>query len=258
MNSRITASLVCFASLVTVQTTASAQLGSLLREGLEAAVKGSAKAAVKGAQEGIEMAAPRVSSLLSRGIAEAAEGTVKAGATTARAATREVLKATAKHGEDICAPVVMQFGDDGARALSAVSKESGAKLAQMSSDIAKHPQAGEWISTIAKHGDAAVSWLWNRRLSIAVGTTATAILLQPESFLQAGEHVATAAITATGEHLVEPLIAETASHMVEPLMREIAKPLATKVLPVLALSLAALTAVWVGWLCCRKKSVKSV
>jgi hypothetical protein len=39
-----------------------------------------------------------------------------------------------------------------------------------------------------------MEWLWKRKGSIAVGTVATAVVLQPEEFLQASERVAVSTI----------------------------------------------------------------
>lgn len=252
-------STVVFAGLLIQGTLVNAQLSTLLREGIEAVAKGSTKAAVRSAREGIEAAAPKVSSILTRNVtADVVEGAARASSGVAKGASQFALSAIAKHGDEVCRPVVAQFGDDGARALAAVSSESAAKLAKMAPDLAKNPKSSEWIGQIVTGGDKVVSWLWEKRLSIAVGTTATAVLMQPEKFLEAGEHVATTAISAAGEHLVEPMIAETASHVMEPLVREISKPLVTQVLPVVALLSAVLAGLMLAWLCWSgKRFVKS-
>jgi hypothetical protein len=243
--------LMCLAAITLVHLgshESSAQLGPLLREGFEYAVKGSAQATREGAQEGLERALPQASRGLSKGVAAAAETPARHAATqAARTIGREATEAVSRHSNQVCQKVVNAFGDEGGRALSALSAESGERLAQLAPDLARHPEGSKWLATIAQHGDAAVTWLWQCKGSLAVATAATAVLLRPAEFIEASEHVATEAITTTGKHVVQPLIDQTALHVAEPLIREVAAPVTRQALPSLGLATTGMVCAGGGW-----------
>jgi hypothetical protein len=163
--------------------------GKVIRETVEALSKKSGKAAREGAEAAAEKGASRVG----------AQAASRGGALIVRAS------------DDVARPIVARFGDDGARALNSLSPTGAQRLAAMSDDLAAGGRGRDWMRLIAQRGDEVTDWLWQRRGSVAVGTVATAILLQPEEFLQASERVASSAINAAGEHVAGPIVRSAAS-----------------------------------------------
>jgi hypothetical protein len=131
--------------------------------------------------------------------------------------TPDALSAVARHGDELVEPVIAKLGDDGARAMRSLSPQSARTFVNMSDDLAASPYRNEWLDLITTYGDRATEWLWARKGSIAVGTMATAVVLKPEAFFQAGEHVAVSAIETTGSDFIKPVIEESAEHIAEPI-----------------------------------------
>jgi hypothetical protein len=167
--------------------------GKAIREGIEAVAKRSGKAGREGAEAAAEKSAGRMSANAGR------EGLEHGGALVVRT------------GDDLAGPIVGKFGDDGARAMRALSPEGAERLATMSDELAAGGRGGDWMRLIADQGDIVTDWLWERRGSVAVGTVATAVLLQPEEFLQASERIATTTINAAGQHIAGPIVKSAAS-----------------------------------------------
>lgn len=74
---------------------------------------------------------------------------------------------------------------------------------------------------IGESGDAVATFLWERKLSVGVAAAATAVVLAPRDFVQAGENVATTTIATVGSNVIQPLIAETAQHVAGPIAKEV-------------------------------------
>jgi hypothetical protein len=184
--------------------------GKVFREALEALSKGTGKAAREGAEEGVEQAAARHT--LREGLETIAEsGSRRIGGKAVREAGQSGGALALRHGDEIAGPIVAKFGDDGAHALNALSTTGAQRLATMADDLASSGRGRDWMRLVAQRGDEVTDWLWRRRGSVAVGTAATAIVLQPEEFLHAAEHVATSAIGAAGEHVAGPLVRNAAA-----------------------------------------------
>jgi hypothetical protein len=148
-----------------------------IREAIEAVAKRSGKLAREGVEEGAERAASR------RALREGLEvATGKAG--------RLSGALVARYGDDVARPVISNFGDDGARALGSLTPVGAKRLATMADELAAGGRGGDWMRLIAQRGDEVTDWLWRRRGAVAVGTVATAVLLEPEEFIKATERVA--------------------------------------------------------------------
>ena len=183
--------------------------GKAVREGIEVIGKRTSKIVGQGAEQGIERAAARKT---------VREGLEAAGARAARLGGKAAREGSGKTGglmvrisDDVAAPIVGKFGDDGTRALGSLSSKGSERLAVMADDLAVSGRGRDWMKLIAERGDEVTDWLWQRRGGVAVGTIATAVLLQPEEFLHASEHVATTTINAAGEHLVGPVVRTAAA-----------------------------------------------
>jgi hypothetical protein len=137
----------------------------------------------------------------SKVIREAAEAVGKRTGVMAKEGAEEGVKRTGalvvRYGDDVARPVLSTFGDDGARALNALSPTGAKRLSAMADDLASSGRGEDWMKLIAQRGDEVTDWLWRKRGGVAVGTAAMAVLLQPEEFIQATEHVATATIAGT-------------------------------------------------------------
>jgi hypothetical protein len=141
----------------------------------------------------------------------AREGIESVAGKSVRQSARQGGKAVGRISDDLAAPIVAKFGDDGARAVASLSPKGAERLATMSDDLVAGGRAKEWLGVIAQHGDVAIDWLWERRRSLAVGTVATVALLQPEEFIKATESVATTSINAAGQHIAGPIIGSAAA-----------------------------------------------
>lgn len=159
-----------------------------VREAAEAATRRSGRAAREGVEALTKKSTRRLGSQGARG-----------GALLARAS------------DDVTSTVIAKFSDDGARALESLSPAGAERLAAMSDELAAGGRGRDWLRLIADRGDEVTDWLWERRGSVAIGTAATVVLLQPEEFIQASERVATTTINAAGEHVAGPVVERAAT-----------------------------------------------
>lgn len=89
-----------------------------------------------------------------------------------------------KHKE-IAETLLNSFGKSSASALKSVSSQNGRRLAMMAEDgtLKKIGKSDELLETIGKYGDKAMNFIWDNKGALAVSTTLTAFLLNPEPFL---------------------------------------------------------------------------
>jgi hypothetical protein len=198
---------------------ASAQFGRLIKEGVEmVGKKAVGKTAREAAQEGSEQLLKKV---VTEAGQETAEAVAKRAGITAARYTDEVAQVVGQHGGAVVAPIVNQFGDDGAKALAKLSTTNARRMAMLTDDLAAHGQGADWMKLLADKGDVVAEWIWNNKGTIAVATTATAFLANPDPFLHAGETVATTTIETAGEHVARPLIESTVQQAVPAAMQEV-------------------------------------
>lgn len=217
--------MTLFVTLVLVGS-AQAQVGRLLKEGVEAAGKKVfGRTTAKASQEGAEQALKKAATSAAR---EAGQESLEAvGRRTANAALRgtdEAARAVGLHGRAIATPLIEGFGDAGANALVRLSPTSARRMAMLTEELAAGGRGADWMRVIADKGDIAADWIWKNKGSLAVAATATAFLANPDAFLLAGENVTTEAIEAASEHVARPLIEETIGRAVPQVAHEIAKP----------------------------------
>lgn len=177
--------VLTFAALVCASEGMAGPLSKIVREAAEAGTRRSGKAAREGLESLAEKGAGRLGA--------------NGGALIVRAS------------DDVAKPIIAKFGDDGARALGSLSPKGAERLAAMSDDLTAGGRGKDWMKLIAERGDEVTDWLWKRRGSVAVGTVAAVVLLQPEEFLAASERVATATISTAGEHVAGPMVKGAAS-----------------------------------------------
>jgi hypothetical protein len=127
------------------------------------------------------------------------------------------MKLMSRYGDDaaevlikhkgLAEPVLETLGAPAVNALGAIGPRGGRRLAMMS-------EAGEWagigrtpelMQVIARHGDAAMDFIWRNKGALAVGTTLIAFLAKPDSFLDGTNRLA----GTIGDAAVKPLVQET-------------------------------------------------
>jgi hypothetical protein len=112
-----------------------------------------------------------------------------------------------KH-KGIAEPILENLGKPAVEALGAVGPQGGRRLAMMaqSGDLAKIGQVPEVMTVISKYGDPAMDFIWRNKKPLAVGTTLTAFLSEPQAFIEGTTQLAGIA----GTTLVQPVVQETA------------------------------------------------
>lgn len=145
----------------------------------------------------------------------------KAAAAGGRAASGAITAGTKVTAANASRIVASRLGHSGTRAMTRLGTASRQKMAEMSSLLARSPHQAGWLDTIAKHGTAAVDFLWRHKAGIAVGTFATASVLRPADFLDTVEGITTATVNATGEYMVKPVVTGTTEHVIGPAVSKV-------------------------------------
>jgi hypothetical protein len=130
---------------------------------------------------------------------------------------RQGLAMVARHGDDAIVHVLSRpkalslatkFGDDAAevlvkhpgiaenvlekagapavKAMSALDGQNGRRLAMMAADggsLSKIGRTDELMGVIAKHGNAAMAFIWKNKIELSVAAALTAFIADPEPFI---------------------------------------------------------------------------
>ncbi len=106
----------------------------------------------------------------------------------------DAAEAMIKHGE-IAEPVLELAGQSAAAALRNVSTKSGRQIAMMmeQGELAKIGRSSELMSVVAKFGDSAMTFVWNNKGALLVGTALAAFLADPEPFINGTKDLANVA-----------------------------------------------------------------
>src|SRR5262249_48331193 len=133
MKSRVLTLGIC--GLLLAATSAHAQLGKVLREGAEALGRQVfRKGAAEAAQESAEAAGKAGLRSLAR--KSALESTTTFAQKSIGGLGDDALRAAARHSDAVVAPLVKQFGDDGAKALGKLSQANARRMAMMADELA--------------------------------------------------------------------------------------------------------------------------
>lgn len=116
--------------------------------------------------------------------------------------------------------VIRSLGTEGAMIASQLSPESTVRLSEVAASIAKSPHRTQWLATLGEHGGKCVDWLWNHKRGIAVGVSATAVLLKPADFLESIGEVTETGVKVIGEHVVHPIVETTAKEFAKPIAHQ--------------------------------------
>ena len=118
----------------------------------------------------------------------------------------EAAEVLIKH-KGVAEPLIENLGGPAVKALGAVGPQGGRRLAMMvdGGEIAAIGHSPELLSVIAKHGDKAMNFIWRNKGALAVGTTLTAFLANPEPFISGTNQLA----STVAENAVKPVVQET-------------------------------------------------
>lgn len=224
-------------------TPAHAQLGRLLKEGLELVGKKAFGSTAKNAsQEGAEQILRKAATVtVSKAGQEAAEAVAKQAGAVAIGHSEDALKAIATHGAAVTGPLLKNFGDDGAKALMKLSPANARRMAVIADELAARGRGADWVGVVAKGGDRAAQWIWDNKATIGVASAAAAFLANPEPFLNASVRVASKGIETAGEHVARPLIETSVSSIAPPLAKHVANAVSQ---PVVAMAKASTQSSW--------------
>ncbi|APZ94548.1 hypothetical protein [Fuerstiella marisgermanici] len=159
-----------------------------------------------------------VSQAVSRTTKSAAAKTVEQ---AGRKAAAQVATASAKAASGAASRVLKHLGPSGGAILGKLNPNSTARLAEMSSLLARSPHKAQWMKLLGKHGGSCVDFLWKHKKGILVGTTATAVVLKPGDFLASIGSVAEASVTTAGKVAVN-MTDKAAEHVAKPLAMSVA------------------------------------
>lgn len=119
----------------------------------------------------------------------------------------EAAEALLRH-KGLAEPLIEEMGAPAARALGVVGRQGGRRMAIMaeSGELAAIGREPELMGVIARHGDAAMDFIWRNKGALAVSTALAAFLADPGPFIAGTNRLA----GTVGEDLVRPVAQETA------------------------------------------------
>lgn len=235
-------SMIAAATLmVSCAGNAEAGLGSLLGKAFKTAGAKVQKVIGKGAGTASGKAGSRVAAKTGTRVAG------KVGRTSTKTASAGAVASASNS-------VISNLGAEGAMIASQLSQRSTVRLGEVAASIAKSPHRTQWLATLGEHGSKCVDWLWDHKRGIAVGVSATAVLLKPADFLESIGEVTEAGVEAIGEHVMHPIVETTAQEFAKPIAYQASLGLAGSgpwwwLSPMLT-CLVAMGIFW--WKCCRK------
>jgi hypothetical protein len=127
------------------------------------------------------------------------------------------MKLLSQYGDDaaeilikhkgLAEPVLEKLGAPAVNALAAIGPRGGRRLAMMAEggELAALGRTPELMQVITRHGDAAMDFIWRNKGALAVGTSLTAFLAKPDSFINGTNQLA----STIGDAAVKPLVQET-------------------------------------------------
>jgi len=102
----------------------------------------------------------------------------------------------------VAEPLVEKGGMQAVKALGAIDPRNGRRLAMlMEGELANAGRHPEVLGVVAKHGDAAMNFLWQNKATLAGGAALAAFLADPEPFLNGTRDIA----AVLGENVVKPV-----------------------------------------------------
>ena len=122
-----------------------------------------------------------------------------AGRTVLQSGSETAIRAVSRH-TDAAIPLIRQYGDDCAHALTQLSPANGRRLIQMVDE--KSLAAGDFqslLGTIGKYGDKAMDFIWRHRKVLTSATLLAAFVSDPEPYLNGVKQLAEVAVAPLGK-----------------------------------------------------------
>ncbi len=127
------------------------------------------------------------------------------------------MKLLSKYGDEgaevlikhkgLAEPLLEQLGEPAVKALGKVGPQGGRRLAMMADagELAALGQTNELMKVVSRYGDPAMDFIWKNKGPLAVGTSLTAFLANPEGFINGGNQL----VSTVAETTVKPIVQET-------------------------------------------------
>jgi hypothetical protein len=145
--------------------------------------------------------------------------------------SRKSLALVARHGDvtaeallkhpGVATLVIEALGEPGIRALNALSKREGRRLAQLLEEswFSQTGRAAEVLAVVERFGDRAMDFIWRHKGALTVASVLAAFLTDRASFLDGTKRIAHAAAdTASGSLTAVPKPGSTIAAIWMPLM----------------------------------------
>jgi hypothetical protein len=190
--------------------------GKALRETAELVLRQPAKSAATEGSEALAQSGRRLVTRFGDDAGEAIRKTGLAGIKAMEAAGEHgvrVARLLARHGDDaaqalarhgqIALPLIEQFGTSAARALKSLSSRNARRLGIMTDagELRRIGRVDEVLAVIGRHGDRAMTFVWQHKGALAITAVLAAFLAQPEPFVNGARDLA----DIVGEDVARPL-----------------------------------------------------
>lgn len=108
-------------------------------------------------------------------------------------------------------PVLAMAGQSAAAALRTVSTKGGRQMKMMldQGELVKIGRTSELLDVVGKYGDSAMSFVWQNKGALLVGTALAAFLSDPEPFINGTKELATVAANVALEPIAREIGART-------------------------------------------------
>jgi hypothetical protein len=115
----------------------------------------------------------------------------------------DVAEVLIKH-KGIAEPVLETLGEPAVKAMAAVSPQGGRRLAMLTQGggLAAIGRTPELLGVVARHGDAAMEFIWRHKAVLAGGAALAAFLANPEPFLDGTNRL----VGTVAENAVKPTV----------------------------------------------------
>ena len=108
---------------------------------------------------------------------------------------------TAITHKGVAEPLIDSFGGNAVSALKVLSPQNGRRLAMLANEstIKAGADSEKLLSVMARYGDKGMDFIWRNKGALAVGTTLSAFLANPEPFINGVQHLGSDVVNKTGD-----------------------------------------------------------
>lgn len=152
----------------------------------------------------------------------------------------EAAAALIKH-KGVAEPLIESFGQPAVRAFGTLGPQAGRRLAILADELPAIGRTPELLDVIARHGDAAMEFVWKHKGVLAGSAALAAFLADPEPYLKGTADLTRVAVDGAGR--VATVVAENAVKPAVIAAGDMAKAAAVAAAPPLFWMVAVLAAV---------------